>query len=159
MPFWNFKVNGSTMGKVRVYTVIPVYTLKSKFLRFRHILLFQSILLWAFPKISTLYWYSTLYGYSRGESRAISQEMPQPSITKIRLKITYLNFHANFPGANELILFVRAVMLSTILSQLFHVGNRIFLSFPCTRSITDNPAPCVTWPSVAMVLTIYAWYW
>ena len=28
--------------------------------------------------------------------------MPQPSITKIRLKITYLNFHSNFPGANEL---------------------------------------------------------
>ena len=34
--------------------------------------------------------------------RAISQEMPQPSVTKIRLKITYLNFHSNFPGANEL---------------------------------------------------------
>ena len=36
-------------------------------------------------------------------SRAISQEMPQPSITKIRLKITYLKFHSNFSGANELI--------------------------------------------------------
>ena len=36
--------------------------------------------------------------------RAISQEMPQPSITKIRLKITYLKFHSIFPGANELIL-------------------------------------------------------
>ena len=34
--------------------------------------------------------------------RAISQEMPQPSITKIRLKITYLKFHSIFPGANEL---------------------------------------------------------
>ena len=34
--------------------------------------------------------------------RAISQEMPQPSITKIHLKITYLKFHSNFPGANEL---------------------------------------------------------
>ena len=30
---------------------------------------------------------------------AISQEMPQPSIC---LKITYLKFHSNFPGANEL---------------------------------------------------------
>ena len=28
--------------------------------------------------------------------------MPQPSITKIRLKITYLKYHSNFPGANEL---------------------------------------------------------
>ena len=36
-------------------------------------------------------------------NRAISQEMPQPSITKICLIITYLKFHSNFPGANELI--------------------------------------------------------
>ena len=34
--------------------------------------------------------------------RAISQEMPQPSITKICLEITCLKFHSNFPGANEL---------------------------------------------------------
>ena len=34
--------------------------------------------------------------------RAISQEIPQPSITKIHLKITYSKFHSNFPGANEL---------------------------------------------------------
>ena len=30
--------------------------------------------------------------------RAISQEMPQPPITNICLKITYLKFHSNFPG-------------------------------------------------------------
>ena len=34
--------------------------------------------------------------------RAFSQERPQPWITKIRLKITYLKLHSNFPGANEL---------------------------------------------------------
>ena len=34
--------------------------------------------------------------------RSISQEIPQPSITKICLKITYLNFHSNSPGVNEL---------------------------------------------------------
>ena len=34
--------------------------------------------------------------------RGISQQMPQPTITKIRLKITCLNFQSNFPGANEL---------------------------------------------------------
>ena len=34
--------------------------------------------------------------------RAISQEMPQPSITKISLKITYLKFYSNLSGANEL---------------------------------------------------------
>ena len=46
--------------------------------------------------------------------RAISQEMPQPSITKICLKITCLKFHSNFPGANEL----------TVLTDL-HVNNEI----------------------------------
>ena len=34
--------------------------------------------------------------------RAISQEMSQPSVTKIRLKITYIKFYWNSPGANEL---------------------------------------------------------
>ena len=34
--------------------------------------------------------------------RAISQEIPRPSITKIHLKITYLKFHSNLPGANAL---------------------------------------------------------
>ena len=34
--------------------------------------------------------------------RAISQEMPQPAITKIRLKMKYLKFHSNFPAANGL---------------------------------------------------------
>ena len=35
--------------------------------------------------------------------RTISHEMPQPSITKICLKITYIKFHSNFPRDNELI--------------------------------------------------------
>ena len=34
--------------------------------------------------------------------RPISQEMPQSLITKIGLKMTYIRFHSNFPGANEL---------------------------------------------------------
>ena len=40
---------------------------------------------------------------------AILQEIPQipkPPIAKISLKITYLNFHWNLPGANELMLFL-----------------------------------------------------
>ena len=36
--------------------------------------------------------------------RAISQEMCQPSITEIHLKMTYLNIHSIFQGANELTL-------------------------------------------------------
>ena len=39
--------------------------------------------------------------------RAISQVMPQPSITKISMKITCLKFHWNFPGANELICIIK----------------------------------------------------
>ena len=35
--------------------------------------------------------------------RAISQEMLQPSITKICVKITNLKFRPNLPGANEFI--------------------------------------------------------
>ena len=34
--------------------------------------------------------------------RAISQEIPQPSIKQNILKIPYLQFHSNLPGANEL---------------------------------------------------------
>ena len=42
--------------------------------------------------------------------RAISQEMPRPSITKIHLKITHLKFNSNFPGASDLTyLFHRSV--------------------------------------------------
>ena len=33
--------------------------------------------------------------------REISQEMPQPSIIKIHLKITYLKFHSNSSGATH----------------------------------------------------------
>ena len=35
---------------------------------------------------------------------AVSQEMPQPTVTELSLKITYRNFHSNLPGANELVL-------------------------------------------------------
>ena len=34
--------------------------------------------------------------------RAISQEMSQPSVTEICLKIAYLKFNSNFPGTIEL---------------------------------------------------------
>ena len=34
--------------------------------------------------------------------RAVSQEVLPPSITKFSLKITFLKFHSNLPGSNEL---------------------------------------------------------
>ena len=33
---------------------------------------------------------------------AVSQDMPQPSTTKISLKITFLKFYSNLSGVNEL---------------------------------------------------------
>ena len=40
--------------------------------------------------------------FSDNHLRAISQEIPQSSITEISLKITYLDFNSNLPGVNEL---------------------------------------------------------
>ena len=58
--------------------------------------------------------------------RAILQEMPQPSITKIHLKSTYLKFHSNFPGANELMKNI-VVFVATI--NALHAPSHV-LSIP-----------------------------
>ena len=42
--------------------------------------------------------------YSGIHLRSISQEISQPSITKISLKINHLKFHLNLPGVSELLL-------------------------------------------------------
>ena len=54
-------------------------------------------------------------------NRSISQKMPQPSITKICLNITYLNIHSNFPGPNEL------SKENMITGSLYSTGNTICL--------------------------------
>ena len=59
--------------------------------------------------------------------RAISQEMPQLSTTKIHLKITYLKFHSNFPGANELRIWILLISLGSLWGRvskncLLHIG-------------------------------------
>ena len=53
--------------------------------------------------------------------RAISQEIPQPSITKVSWKITFLNFHSNLPGANVISLPVCYIFLVYIyrIAQIF----------------------------------------
>ena len=51
--------------------------------------------------------------------KAISQEIPQPSISKIDLKITYLNFNSNLPGAKEL--FLAALAINTLRPSHTHV--------------------------------------
>ena len=57
--------------------------------------------------------------------RAISQEMPQPSVTKICLKITCLKFHSNFPGANELIPVLVLCVCFFFITFQFHVNQSI----------------------------------
>ena len=49
--------------------------------------------------------------------RAISQEMPQPSITKLCFKIMCLKFRSNFPGDNELIMSIRFYKLVSQLAK------------------------------------------
>ena len=62
--------------------------------------------------------------------RAIAQEMPQPSITKIHLKITYLKFHSNSPGANELIAPLTTVTSTWIHSTVHWVSNGRKMQMP-----------------------------
>ena len=50
--------------------------------------------------------------------RAISQEMPQPSDTKICLKITSLKFHSNFPGAKSTVLRIFSLKAGDLLWYL-----------------------------------------
>ena len=51
--------------------------------------------------------------------RAISQEIPQSSITKFSLKINYLEFCGNLPGANE---------LNHDLNQSWVITNQVFIN-------------------------------
>ena len=53
--------------------------------------------------------------------RAISQSITLPSITKIRLKITYLKLKWNLPGANEL-----NKMFLNLMSVGLHSGPGIY---------------------------------
>ena len=49
--------------------------------------------------------------------RAISQEMPQPSISNLFENYIYLNFHSNLPGANELRLWGLCVLANGTVSS------------------------------------------
>ena len=57
--------------------------------------------------------------------REISQEMPQPSITKIHLKITYLKFHSNSPGAKELTRCGQWCYMAGIFSVIIGLGDGV----------------------------------
>ena len=72
--------------------------------------------------------------------RAISQEMPQPPVTTISLKITWLTFHSNFPGANEL--------MHTVTNQKAATSHYLNNDVPLYWHI------CVTRPQC-----INSWWW
>ena len=59
--------------------------------------------------------------------RAIRQEMPQTSITKLCLKTTYLKFHSNFPGGNELI----KLLLNLGHGWIITPDNSYVVTYPC----------------------------
>ena len=58
--------------------------------------------------------------------RAISQEMPQPAITKICLKITSLKFHSNFTEANELMVADPFPLYSFTLPLFHYTSSTIY---------------------------------
>ena len=57
---------------------------------------------------------------------AISQEMPKPSLTKLHLKITYLKFYSNIPGANELNT-TRVVIIINVIIIIQYVSYYLIL--------------------------------
>ena len=58
--------------------------------------------------------------------RAVSQEIPQPWITKIGLKITCLKFHSNFPGTNE-----SKIVVNTFPSMNENYCNECHVTWEC----------------------------
>ena len=63
--------------------------------------------------------------------RAISQEIPQPSVTKVSLKISYLKLCLNLPGHNELRLCRETVRVSKVACDLSWIPRllKLFVSF------------------------------
>ena len=77
--------------------------------------------------------------------RTITQEIPQPLITKITLKFTYLSFHWSLPGANELTHWGRVTHICV--SKLTTIGSDNGLS-PGRRQaiIWTNAGILLIWP-------------
>ena len=86
--------------------------------------------------------------YSAIHIRAISQQMLQPSIIKICLKITCLKFNSNFPGANGL------SMLHRALKDHRHEGARGSVSARGTRRVAPS---ALVYPSGPWMPSIPQW--
>ena len=79
--------------------------------------------------------------------RTISQEIPQPSITRISLKIVYLQFLSNLPGANEL--------NSQQTCHIFHSGASYRVPVVTQISASRDSFICVPWHHQADVRSLY----
>ena len=53
--------------------------------------------------------------------RGISQEITQPSVTKVSLKIDYPKFHLNLPGANKLSFIHLLIYISILSTSVIHL--------------------------------------
>ena len=73
--------------------------------------------------------------------RAILQEIPQSSVTEISLKITYLKFCSNFPGANELIFPGLGFCFSTSTRDI----SGLFIHNKSTAMLMRLSAVCNVW--------------
>ena len=90
--------------------------------------------------------------------KAMSQEMPQPSITKISLNITYLKFHSQLPGFNELyILFYQGCCVTKTWLYFGQLGSLCIPHYihPATLSTTTLTAMTtpVLWPGLLQLWT------
>ena len=87
------------------------------------------------PSVQAITWSNVDWSSLKSSDRhikAISLDMPQPSITKICLKITYLKFHSNFLGGNELIKCVcKSHALFALPSGCWLKRNWMFIFFSC----------------------------
>ena len=57
---------------------------------------------------------------SDNHPRAISGEKPQPSLSKISLRITFLKSHSSFPGGNELMLSMVIAWMEATVDSMQH---------------------------------------
>ena len=57
--------------------------------------------------------------------------MPQPSVTEICLKITYLKFYSNFPGVNKLIVLYLVLHLAWPMNTSYQINIKPVLKAGC----------------------------
>ena len=80
---------------------------------------------------------------------AISQEIPQPPVTKLSLKMTHLNFHSNLVGANGL----QRISVTITLSRNFRKHTHTYI-FSCFFTILHVRGPPVDYIFVSFLVML-----